>query len=101
MNIKKGDKVIMLSGKDRHKSGRVLTVWPIESKVLVEGLALIKRHLRPRRQGQKGQIVNKESAVPIARVQLLCPKCGKATRVGHRIEGSVKFRICKKCLADI
>lgn len=101
MNIKRGDNVKMLAGKDRGKSGRVLFVLPEQNLVVVEGLNLIKKHQRARRQGQKGQIISKERPVDLSRVQLICPKCGRSTRVGHRIEGDLKLRVCKKCSADI
>lgn len=91
----------MLSGKDRGRKGKVLSVFPREGYLVVEGLNLIKKHLRARKQGQKGQIINKERAVQISNVQLICPKCGRRTRTGHKIEGNLKLRICKKCLSDI
>jgi len=108
MKIKSGDKVIMLSGKDRGKTGKILAVRltaaangaPV-GRVVVEGLNLIKRHQRARREGQKGQIVSKERAVAISSVQVVCPKCGKATRIGQRIAGNQKMRICKKCGGDL
>jgi large subunit ribosomal protein L24 len=103
MKIKKGDTVRMLSGKDRGKTGKVSRVLPEDRKVVVEGLNLVKRHLRARRQGQKGQIVAKERSVSISAVALVCPSCGKITRVGYRIspDGLSKSRICKKCQAPI
>lgn len=106
MNIKKNDNVIMLSGKDRGKTGKVLFVFPAESKVVVEGLNTVKRHQRAKREGQKGQVVSKERAVNISSVQLVCPKCGKPTRVSRKIEslpghGKNKIRICKKCGAEV
>ena len=97
MNIKKGDKVIMLTGKDRGKDGKVLSVWPSQGRVVVEGLNTIKRHQRARKQGQKGQIINKERAVDWSNVQLVCPKCGRPTRRSGRREGDLKLRLCKKC----
>lgn len=97
MKIKKGDNVKMLIGKDRGKSGKVLYVFPKEGRVVVEGLNKIKKHLKARKQGQKGQIIEKERAVNISNVQLICTKCGKPTRIGHRIEGDRKVRVCKKC----
>lgn len=97
MLIKKGDNVRMLLGKDRGKAGKVLFVFPKENKVVIESLNLMKRHLRPKKQGQKGQIVNKEKAVDISNVMLICSKCGKSARFGYRLEEKVKTRICKKC----
>lgn len=103
MNIKKGDKIKMLSGKDRGKTGKVVSVLagPKGKKVVVEGLNKIKKNQRPKKQGQKGQIVEVERAVPASSVQLICPSCGKPTRVGHRIDGQQKARICRKCQAQI
>ncbi|NCN99919.1 50S ribosomal protein L24 [Candidatus Falkowbacteria bacterium] len=102
MNIKKNDKVKMLSGKDRDKIGKVLQVLPATNKVSVEGLNLLIKHLRPRQQGEKGQRLEFPSFVAVSKVSLVCSKCGKATRVGFKIvkkEGArdQKFRICRKC----
>lgn len=103
MAIKKGDKVKMLSGKDRGKTGKVSSVLvkAEEKKVIVEGLNKIKKHQRARKQGQKGQIVEVERSVAISTVQLVCSGCGKPTRVAHKKEGQTKVRICKKCGAQI
>ena len=103
-NIKKGDKVKMLSGKDRGKSGKVLFVLSKDEnlkRVAVEGLNKLKKHQRAKKQGQKGQIVSIERAVSISAVQLICPSCDKPTRVGQKIEGKNKFRVCKKCGANL
>lgn len=101
MRIKKGDNVIMLSGKDRGKKGKILLAFPDSAKVVVEGLNLIKKHQRPKAQGQKGQIIQKERAVSVSAVQLVCSKCGRASRTGHKMSGDKKVRICKKCQAEI
>ena len=101
MNIKKNDNIIMLQGKDRDKKGKVLLVFPSENKVVVEGLNMVKRHQKAKKQGQKGQIVSKEKAVDVSNVQLICSKCGKPTRAGHKIVGNNKVRICKKCSGEI
>jgi len=100
MKIRKGDNVIMLGGKDRGKTGKVLIVLPKDSKVVVEGLNQVKRHVRARKQGQKGQIISKERAVPVSSVALVCKSCGKPTRIGYKIDGNNKIRICKKCGAE-
>ena len=97
MKIKRGDNVIMLGGKDRGKTGKITHVFVDGNKVVVEGLNLVKKHLRARKQGQKGQIVSKERAVSVSSVALVCKSCGKQTRVGYKIEGENKIRICKKC----
>ncbi len=101
MKIKKGDKVIITSGKDRGKTGKIVRVVPDAKRIAVEGLNLVKRHLRPRRQGQKGQVVSRERLMNAASVALICPSCGKPTRVGYRITGNGKIRICRKCNAEI
>ena len=97
MIIKKNDNVVMLSGKDRGKTGKVLFAFPSEGKVVIEKLNTVARHLRARKQGQKGQIVHKERAVDASKVMLVCKSCGKPTRIGHKIVGDNKVRICKKC----
>ena|SRR3989344_8044050 len=101
MKIHKGDNVKMLSGKDRSKTGKILAVFPDEGKVVVEGLNMIKRHTRPRQQGQKGQIITKERAISAASVALICKSCGKATRVGYQVNRDKKVRICKKCKSEV
>lgn len=97
MKLHKGDNVKMLSGKDHGKSGKILAIFPEDNKVIVEGLNTIKKHTRARQQGQKGSIVVKERRVNIASVALICKSCGKQTRIGYRIEGDQKMRICRKC----
>lgn len=88
---------MMLGGKDRLKSGKIVMVLPETGKVVVEGLNLIKRHTKARQQGQVGSIISKERPVSSAAVALVCKSCGKPTRVGYRIDGDKKIRICKKC----
>lgn len=97
MKILKGDNVVMLSGKDRGKKAKILAVFPESGKAVIEGLNMIKRHTKPRKQGQSGQIINKERAVSISSVAIICKSCGKATRVGYSLEAGKKIRICKKC----
>jgi len=97
MKLLKGDNVVMLSGKDRGKKAKILAVFPESGKVVLEGLNMIKRHTKPRKQGQSGQIINKERAVSSGSVAIICKTCGKATRVGYSIVNDVKNRICKKC----
>src|SRR3989344_5424040 len=101
MKIKKGDQVKMLSGKDRGKTGKVSLVLPEDGKVVVEGLNMIKRHVRARKQGQKGQIISKERAVSTSSVALVCKSCGKSTRVGYKVTGESKVRVCKKCESEV
>lgn len=101
MKIRKNDNVIMLGGKDKGKKAKVIHVFPEGDRVVVEGLNLVKKHTRARKQGQKGQIVSKERAVSISSVALVCKSCGKQTRVGYRVEGENKTRICKKCESEV
>ncbi len=91
----------MLSGKDRGKQGKIVMLLPDEDKVVLEGLNMIKRHTKPRQQGKSGQIISKERPVAIGSVALICKNCGKVTRVGYRVEGKIKTRICKKCEATV
>ena len=93
----------MLSGKDRGKTGKIISVLKNADgvRVVVEGLNKVKKNQRPRKQGQKGQIIELERAVHVSSVQLICPSCGKPTRIGHKIEGESKVRICRKCGAGV
>jgi large subunit ribosomal protein L24 len=102
MNIKKEDKVKILAGKDKGKTGKVLQVLPKEGRASVEGLNLLIKHMRPSRRGEKGQRIEFPAFINASNVILVCPKCGKSTRVGYKIikgEGKKdkKFRVCKKC----
>jgi len=97
MKIKKGDNILVISGKDKGKTGKVTRAIPKEGKILVEGINLRKKHVRPKKQGEKGQIVQVPAAMQASNVKMICPKCGKATRVGYKIEKNIKSRICKKC----
>ena len=101
MKLKRGDNVIMLGGKDKGKKAKIILVFPERDKVVVEGLNLVKKHLRAKKQGQKGQIISKERAVSVSSVALVCKSCDKQTRVGFKIEGENKVRICKKCEAEV
>jgi len=101
MKIKKGDMVKMLSGKDRGKTGKVLRALPDEQRISVEGLNTVKKHLRPRKQGERGQIASMPALVAVSKVALVCPKCGKPTRVGWQVNADRKSRVCKKCGSEI
>ncbi len=101
MNIKKDDKVIVLSGKDKGKEGKVLSADPRAGKVIVEGINVASKHMKPRKQGEQGGIIKVETPIYVCKVQLVCPKCGKATRVAHKLEGDKKVRVCKKCGAEL
>lgn len=97
MKVKKGDNILVISGKDKGKAGKITRAFPRELKVLVEGINLRKRHVRPKREGEKGQIVEVPVPLNISNIKIICPKCSKATRVGYKIEKENKLRICKKC----
>ena len=101
MNIRKDDKVVVLSGKDKGKQGKILVSDPKAAKVIVEGVNVATKHQKPRKQGEEGGIIKVETPIYASKVQLVCPKCGKATRVAHKIEGDKKVRVCKKCGAEI
>ena len=101
MNIRKDDTVIVLSVKDKGKKGKVLSANPKAEKVVVEGVNVAAHHRKPRKQGEEGGILKIETPIYACKVQVVCPKCGKATRVAHKIEGDKKVRICKKCGAAL
>ncbi|MEA2088802.1 MAG: 50S ribosomal protein L24 [Patescibacteria group bacterium] len=98
MKIKKGDKVKVIAGKDRGKSGKVLKVAEKLKKVSVEGLNLRIKHMRPKKQGEKGQRIQFPAPMDISNIMLICPKCSKLTRTKYKkLEDKSKVRICKKC----
>ena len=97
LHVRTNDTVVVLSGKDKGKQGKVLATSPKEQKVIVEGLNMVTKHVKPRRQGESGGIVKAEGAMYACKVQVVCPACGKPTRVAHKVEGEKKMRACKKC----
>ena len=104
--VKTGDTVVLLTGdkKDKGKKGKVLAVSPKEGKVIVEGLNIVKKHVKPRKAGDPSGIIETEGAIYASKVQVVCPKCGKPTRVGHKIkEDGTKVRVCKNegCGAEL
>jgi len=101
MNVKKNDTVVVLSGKDKGKKGKVLSVDPETRKVIVEGVSVASRHQKPRKQGEEGGIIKKETPIYASKVMTVCPKCDKATRVAHKIVDGKKVRVCKHCGAEI
>ena len=101
LKIKKNDKVVVLSGKDKGKTGKVLGTVPSERKVVVEGINMVTCHIKPRKQGEEGGIIQRETPIYASKVMLVCPKCGKPTRVGHTVIDGEKVRACKKCGAAI
>lgn len=97
VHVKTGDTVVVINGKDRGKQGKVLQVSPSEGKVIVEGVNIVSKHVKPRKMGEAGGIIKAESALYADKVQLVCPKCGRPTRVGHMIDDKgKKVRVCKK-----
>ena len=101
MNIKKDDKVVVLSDKDKGKQGKILVSDPKAAKVIVEGVNVATKHQKPRKQGEEGGIIKVETPIYVSKVQLVCPKCGKNTRVAFKLENGKKIRVCKKCGAEI
>ena len=102
MSIKKGDTVVVLSGKDKGKQGKVLVAMPADRKVIVEGINVVSRHTRPRKQGEEGGILKKEAPMYACKVQKVCPKCNKPTRPAHKmLADGKKVCVCKKCGAEI
>ncbi|MDA8168606.1 MAG: 50S ribosomal protein L24 [Nitrospiraceae bacterium] len=98
LGIKKGDSVKVIAGKEKGKQGRILAVMPAKSKLTVEKINMIKKHMKPSKQHQQGGIIDKEAPLHISNVMLVCPKCGAATRTGTQVlEGGKKLRVCKKC----
>ncbi len=98
LHVKTGDTVMVLSGKDKGKKGKVLSVNPTDKKVIVEGVSVATRHKKPRKQGETGGIVKQETPIYASKVQLVCPKCGKAARTGVKfLENGSKVKYCKKC----
>ena len=101
MKIKKDDKVVVVSGKDKGKQGKILVADPKAGKVIVEGVNVATKHQKPQGQNQEGGIIKVETPIYASKVQLVCPKCGKATRVGFKLADGRKVRVCKKCGAEI
>ena len=105
LNVKKGDTVVVISGKDKGKKGKVMMAQPADERVVVQGAAMVTRHVKPRKQGQPGGRIDKESPIHASNVMLVCPKCDKPTRIAHKlkeveISGEKKqksVRVCKKC----
>ena len=97
IHVKKGDKVVVLSGKDKGKQGKILEVSPKEGKVIIEGVNQAQKHVKPRRMGEEGDIITVEAPMYASKVMLVCPKCSKPTRAAHKIADGKKMRLCKKC----
>jgi len=102
MNLKKGDNVTIITGKDRGKSASIINVFPKRNKVIVENLNLRKKHIKPRKQGEKGQTINIAVPLDVSNVVIVCKNCGKKTRIGYKIlKDKNKVRICKKCKEEV
>ena len=101
MKIRKDDTVVVLSGRDKGAKGKILSVDPKAGKVIVEGVSVATKHQKPRRQGEEGGIIKVETPIYVCKVMVVCPKCGKGTRVGHKLVDGKKLRVCKKCGAEI
>ena len=104
--IRKDDIVKIIAGKDKGKEGKITRAFPKDGKIIVSGVAMVKKHQKPRGQGMPGGIIDQEAAIPACKVMLVCPACKKATRVAHKfvvVEGEApkKVRACKKCGATI
>ena len=101
MKIKKGDTVQVLSGNDKGKTGEVLEIIPKTSRVIVKGINIRKKHVKPKKQGEEGGIIPVECSIHSSKVNVVCPKCNKATKIAIQKDGKEKVRICKKCGAKI
>jgi len=96
MHVKTGDTVEIISGRGKGKRGKILEVSPSEKKVIIEGRNIVKKHVKPRRQGQAGGIIEAEAPLYACKVMPVCPKCDQPTRVGYTVEKGKKLRVCKR-----
>lgn len=101
LNVRKGDTVLMIAGKDKGKTGKVTACNPDSGRVVVEGCNIITKHTKPRGANQPGGINKMSGPVDVSNVQIVCPSCNKATRVAHKLEGDKKIRVCNKCGASL
>lgn len=101
MRIRKGDTVKVLSGNDKDKTGEVLEIMPKQDKIIVKDVNIRKKHVKARKQGEESGILSVECAIPSSKVNVVCPKCGKTTKVGYSVEKNEKVRVCKKCGAKL
>ncbi len=97
VHVKKDDTVVVISGDDKGKQGKVVEVSPKEGKVIVEGVNIVSKHVKPRKQGEAGGIIKVEGAMYADKVQIYCPDCKKGVRIKHKIENGKKIRVCAKC----
>lgn len=101
MKLKKGDNVKIMSGKDRGKTGVIMAAFPESGRITIDGLNVFKKRSKPRKQGEKGQVVAVSRPMAASKVMIVCPNCKEPTRLGGRTEGNRKVRYCKKCQASI
>jgi len=101
MKVKKGDSVMIISGKDRGRKGKILKVLTVKERIVIEGLNLVKKHRKPRKSGEKGQIVSIPASLHVSNVKFFCSACNQGTRISYILEKQKKFRICKKCKQKI
>ena len=101
MRVRKGDNVQILSGNDKGKTGEVLEVMPKTGKIIVKGVNIRKKHVKPRKQGDEGGIIPVECSIFSAKVNVVCPKCNKPTKIGYEMDKDKKVRVCKKCGAKL
>ena len=101
ISVKKGDTVLVITGKDKGKTGKVLDVFPKDNKVLVDGVNIVTKHKKARKQNEKSEIVKKTAPIEVSNVMVVCGTCGKATRVAHKEINGKKVRVCKKCSASL
>lgn len=101
MKIKKNDTILVITGKDKGKRGKVLRVLPKQGRVVVEGVNMIKKHRRKKTEREKGQIIELPAAIDASNVKIICSKCGQPARIGYQVTERGKYRICKKCRQEI
>lgn len=101
MKLKKGDNVKIMSGKDRGRTGVIMTAFPDSDRITIDGLNVFKKRSKPRKQGEKGQVVAVSRPMAASKVMIVCPNCKEPTRLGSRTEGNRKVRYCKKCQATV
>jgi len=101
MKIKKGDTVLIISGKDKGKKGKVFEAFPVQDKIAIEGVNIVKKHRKAKSEKEKGQVVEVPKPIDVSNVKIICPKCSKSVRVGYKIIENKKYRVCKKCKQEI
>ena len=101
LHVKAGDTVVVISGADKGVRGKVIAASPEEGKVIVEGVHVVSKHTKARRQGETSQILKTEGAIYASKVMLVCPKCDKGVRIAHKIVDGKKIRVCAKCGQEI